>query len=76
MLDPSSRRNQPLVKLAKQYNIPGGVKGIYLGVIVSVVVAVICITFLDFITCIFYFIPIGAILALVYAERELARHEE
>lgn len=56
--------------------IPGGAKGLAALVVIGPCVALILVRYLGLVSCFLYAIPVAVVGAIIYAERQLANHEE
>jgi hypothetical protein len=55
--------------------IPGGAKGVVGFAFLVPTVALVLVQYFGFISCVFYFVPVGVVLGILYTERELRDHE-
>lgn len=63
--------------LGGSYNkqIPGGANGVLGFALLVPAVALLLVQYFGFISCVFYLVPVGVVLGILYTERELRDHE-
>ena len=66
----------PHTTLQRALQIPGGISGVVALAVGGPLLALGAIKYFGLVSFVFHFVPVGFIVAIVYAERTLASHEE